>query len=238
MPPLSLDKALPMKLLLVEDHPTMRDLVATYLRERGFVVDIASRGETALGMASLTTYDAAVLDLGLPDLDGMEVLHRLRTDHHGSVPVLILTARDGLDARLRGLNEGADDYLVKPFELAELEARLRAIMRRPGPRSRDGYRVGNLAFDPVTRTTTLDGAVVDLTRREISVLEEMLRANGAIVVKDVLEDRLSGADEAISANAVEAAVSRLRRKLIAAAATVEIEAVRGIGYRLKGDARP
>lgn len=227
-----------MKLLLIEDHPTMRDLVAAYLREHGFVVDVASRGETALGMASGTTYDAAVLDLGLPDLDGMDVLRRLRADPRRTMPVLILTARDGLDARVGGLNEGADDYLVKPFELAELEARLRAIMRRPGPRAQSSYRLGNLAFDPVTRTTTLDGAVVDLTKRETSVLEEMLRANGSIVVKDVLEDRLSGVEEAISANALEAAVSRLRRKLVAAGSVIEIEAIRGIGYRMRGEARP
>jgi two-component system, OmpR family, response regulator QseB len=226
-----------MKLLLVEDHPTMGDLIAAYLRERGFVVDVASRGEAALDMVAATTYDAAVLDLGLPDLDGMDVLRRLRAEHHGSVPVLILTARDGLAARLGGLNGGADDYLVKPFELAELEARLRAILRRPGPRGYDLYRFGNLVFDPASRTTTLDGTVVDLTRREISVLEEMMRANGAIVVKDALEDRLSSVDGALSENAVEAAVSRLRRKLIAAAANIQIEAVRGVGYRLKGDPR-
>lgn len=227
-----------MKLLLVEDHPTMRDLIAAYLRERGFVVDVAGRGEAALGMASTTAYDAAVLDLGLPDLDGMEVLRRLRIAHDGAVPVLILTARDKLDARLNGLNGGADDYLVKPFELAELEARLRAIMRRPGPRGQDAYRVGNLAFDSVTRTTTLDGTVLNLTRREISVLEEMMRANGAIVVKDALEDRLSGVEGTFSENAVEAAVSRLRRKLNAATADVQIEAVRGVGYRLKSESRP
>lgn len=222
-----------MRVLLVEDHPVMRGLIAAHLQGRGFAVDTAPNGEEALAAVRVAAYDAVILDLGLPDMDGMEVLRRLRTEHKPDVPALILTARDGIEARIGGLDAGADDYILKPFDLAELEARLRAVLRRPGRRSGVLCQFGDLTFDPASRRAATAGGELDLTRREVSLLEELIRAEGRVVVKDILEDRLYGFDDDVSANALEASASRLRRKLIAAGSQVSVEVSRGIGYRLK-----
>lgn len=222
-----------MRVLLVEDHRAMRDLIADHLRSRGLAVDAVRRGDEALAATEVAGYDVVILDLGLPDMDGMEVLRQLRGGHHSGLPALILTARDSIEARVAGLDAGADDYILKPFDLAELEARLRAVLRRPGARREAVHRYGNLTFDPASRTAAVDGAGLDLTRREASVLEELIRAAGRIVVKDALEDRLYGFDDDVSGNALEASISRLRRKLAAVGSTAGIEATRGIGYRLR-----
>ena len=216
----------------------MRDLIAGHLKGRGFAVDAVARGDEALAATSAAGYDAVILDLGLPDMDGMEVLRRLRGGRHPDLPALILTARDGIAARVGGLDAGADDYILKPFDLAELEARLRAVLRRPGARRAMVYSHGDLTFDPALRVAAMAGTILDLTRREASVLEELIRAAGRIVVKDALEDRLYGFDDEVSGNALEASVSRLRRKLAAAGSAVGIEATRGIGYRLTSEAKP
>ncbi len=222
-----------MRVLLVEDHRAMRDLIANHFRSRGFVVDAVERGDEALAAAAVAGYDAVILDLGLPDMDGMEVLRHLRGDRGANPPALILTARDSIKDRVVGLDAGADDYILKPFDLAELEARLRAVLRRPGARREAVYNYGDLTFDPASQTAAVADASLDLTRREASVLEELIRAAGRIVVKDALEDRLYGFDDDVSGNALEASVSRLRRKLAAAGSTVGIEVTRGIGYRLR-----
>ena len=221
-----------MKILLVEDHAPMRDMIAAHLKECGFAVEAVDTGETALAAARAVAFDAAILDLGLPDMDGMEFLKRLRMRSGAGLPVLILTARDNVENRVRGLNAGADDYLTKPVNLTELEARLRAVLRRPGPRRDRLHNLGQLSFDTVSRETKVHTTVLDLTRRETAVLEELLRVAGRVIAKDVLEDRLYALDEPGSANAVEAAVSRLRKKLEAARAGVRIDTKRGIGYRL------
>jgi DNA-binding response OmpR family regulator len=218
--------------LLVEDNRAIRDLIASHLRTRGLVIDAVERGDEALAATATSAYDAVILDLGLPDMDGMEVLRQLRVGRSPGLPALILTARDGVVARISGLNAGADDYILKPFDLDEVEARLRAVLRRPGERRDAVHRFGDLIFDSASRTAAVNGRELDLTRREASVLEELIRAAGRIVVKDTLEDRLYGFDDDISGNALEASVSRLRRKLVAADANVMIEAKRGIGYRL------
>lgn len=220
-----------MKILLVEDHPPMREMTAGYLVERGFAVEAVSTGAAALAAADSGAYDAVILDLGLPDMDGMAVLKALRQGGKGP-PALLLTARDSLGDRVSGLNSGADDYVVKPFDLAELEARLRAVLRRPGPRQGRAYALGPLRFDTVSREARVGDEPLDLTRREAAVLEELLRAAGKVIAKDVLEDRLYAFEDAGSANALEAAVSRLRKKLAAAHATLRIETRRGIGYRI------
>ncbi len=225
-----------MRVLLVEDHRAMRDLIADHLRRRGLTVDAVERGDEALAATAVAGYDAVILDLGLPDMDGMEVLRQLRGSRHPDLPALILTARDSIEARIGGLDAGADDYILKPFDLAELEARLRAVLRRPGMRRETVHSHADLSFDPASRTAAVDGTRLDLTRREASVLEELIRAAGRIVVKDALEDRLYGFDDDVSGNALEASVSRLRRKLAAAGSVVGIEATRGIGYRLKAGA--
>jgi DNA-binding response OmpR family regulator len=221
-----------MKILLVEDHLPMREMIADHLLERGFAVEAVSRGKDALGAVDGTNYDAVILDLGLPDIDGMELLRALRSSSHAAIPVLILTARDAVEDRIDGLNQGADDYLLKPFDLTELEARLRAVLRRPGPRRGRVYVLGSLHFDTVSRAAYIGESALDLTRREAALLEELLRASGQVIAKDVLEDRLYAFDRARSANALEAAVSRLRKKLTAANGALRIETKRGIGYRL------
>ena len=221
-----------MRVLLIEDHPSMREMTGSYLREKGFVVDEVPNGADALAAVMSTAYDAVVLDLGLPDMDGTEVLRAIRAERGAGVPTLILTARDRIEDRVGALDGGADDYIVKPFDLSELEARLRAVLRRPGARQASVHRFGELTFDPGNRWCCAGSVALDLTRREASVLEELIRANGRIVVKDALEDRIYGFDEEVTGNALEAAVSRVRRKLAAAASSVSIETCRGLGYRL------
>ena len=225
-----------MRVLLVEDHSAMRDLIAGHLRSRGLAVDAVQRGDEALAAMAVAGYAAVILALGLPDMDGMEVLRQLRGGRPPDLPAHILTARDGIAARVGGLDAGADDYILKPFDLAELEARLRAVLRRPGTRREMVHSYGDLTFDPASRVAAVAGAGLELTRREASVLEELIRAAGRIVVKDALEERLYGFDDEVSGNALEAAVSRLRRKLAATGSMVGVEATRGIGYRLR--ARP
>ncbi len=221
-----------MKILLVEDHGPMREMIAAHLVEQGFAVEAVGRGNDALAAAESIDYDAVILDLGLPDIDGMEFLRGLRGGSRAAIPVLILTARDSIEDRINGLNRGADDYLVKPFNLTELEARLRAVLRRPGPRRGRVYALGPLSFDTVSREARVGDTALDLTRREAALLEELMRAPGQVIAKDLLEDRLYALDDAGSANALEAAVSRLRKKLAAANAALRIETKRGIGYRL------
>jgi DNA-binding response OmpR family regulator len=160
------------------------------------------------------------------------VLKQVQAQTGGRLPALIVTARDGLENRLLGLNSGADDYILKPFELVELEARLRVVLRRPGRRGSTTNSFGRLMLDPRSRQVFVEGVAIELTRRELALLEELLRAAGRIVVKDALEDRLYSLDKEVSSNAIEATVSRLRRKLAAADASVSINTVRGIGYRI------
>jgi two-component system, OmpR family, response regulator QseB len=221
------------KILLVEDHPAMSEIVADYLRHRGFAIDVVRRADEALAASSVTRYDAVILDLGLPDTDGMHVLSELRRTSAAKIPTIIVSARDGLEQRVDGLNGGADDYIVKPFELTELEARLRAVLRRPGPRPHAIFQYGDLNFDPSRQSAAAGNRPLDLTRLEALALEELIRAAGRAVVKDTLEDRLYGFNDAVSMNALEAVISRLRRRLAAAGSAVSIESLRGIGYRLR-----
>ena len=231
-----------MRVLLVEDHAGMRAMIADHLAERGFVVDGFERAMDALAAARSNGYDAMILDLGLPDMDGFDLLGQLREAGNPAPPALILTARDTLGDRVRGLDAGADDYIVKPFARAELDARLRADMRRRGSRLPPVHRLGNLAYDPATREATVtaaDGqaARLELTRLEAALLEVLIRAAPGIVVKDALEEQMYGFNERASANALEAVISRLRRKLAAAAATATVQSARGIGCRLAEQAR-
>ena len=220
-----------MRVLLVEDHQAIREMIADHLRERGFAVDAVGRAEQALSAARIDRMDAVVLDLGLPDTDGMRLLESLR-ELHSELPAIIVTARDSIEDRLRGLNSGADDYIVKPFNLLELEARLRAVLRRAGNPRGTTHSLGGVTFDTVTREAAVFGKALELTRREAALLEELMRVPGQVITKDRLEDRLYALEDAGSANALEAAVSRLRRKLAAGHAALQIETKWGIGYRL------
>ncbi len=221
-----------MRLLLVEDHQAMREMMMAHLRGAGFVTDAVGRGDEAIAAASTSLYDAVILDLGLPDMDGLAVLRHLRTGALSDVPVLVLTARDTIGDRVGGLDAGADDYLLKPFDLDEFDARLRSVLRRPGLRRDPMLRLGVLTFDTEAREARIGNAVLDLTRRELSLLEELIRAVGRTVVRDTLEDRLYGLSEVVTGNALEAAVSRLRRRLAQGGAEIAIETIRGIGYRM------
>ena len=221
-----------MRVMLVEDHPGLREMMHAHLRREGYVVDSFALGRDALAAVQHTDYVAAILDLTLPDIDGMDVLRALRERTDNALRVLVVTARDGIADRVRGLDAGADDYLLKPFEFAEFDARLRSILRRAGERRASIERFGDVSYDVQRREAQVGDAVLELTRRETSLLAELLQAGGRTVVRDALEEAMYGFNEAVSPNAIEAVVSRLRRRLQVAASTVTVESVRGIGYRL------
>ncbi len=207
-------------------------MLQSHLRQAGFTADVVSTGQDALAALAAAAYDVVILDLGLPDLDGMEVLRRMRGGVAAAVPILVLTARQAVDDRVEGLDAGADDYLLKPFDMLELDARLRSITRRTDRRSDPVLRFGDVRFDPSSREGRVGDEALSLTRREANLLEELLRGAGRTVVRDTLADRLYGFDDVFTGNALEAAVSRLRRRLVLAGSAVAIETVRGIGYRL------
>ncbi|MGL4725177.1 MAG: response regulator [Scandinavium sp.] len=225
-----------MKILLVEDHPTLREMTALHLTRSGHQVDKASTLAEAMHLLRLTLPDAVVLDLGLPDGEGLTLLKSLR-ERQSALPVLIVTARDTLSDRLNGLNLGADDYLVKPFEPQELEARLRAVSRRHASGLLgEVLELGALRLDLSRKTLTVNDRPLTLPRKERLLLEALLLAGKHASVKEVLEERIYGFNEPVTPNALEAVVSRLRRHLAEAGADVTIRTLRGIGYQLsEGD---
>jgi DNA-binding response OmpR family regulator len=222
-----------MHLLLVEDDARLRRVLSRLLEEDRHVVDVAEDGGTALELASANGgFDAIILDIGLPDISGLEVARRLRDDRV-EVAILMLTARDTVGDRVRGLDAGADDYLVKPFAYEELSARLRALARRAstGPRRPAPIlSVGPITLDEVGRRVSVEGQLVDLSPREFSLLECFLRHPGHVLTRDQLLDQAWPFGVAVTPNAVEAYVHYLRTKL--GSAGVRIETVRGVGYRL------
>ena len=210
----------------------MSEIVADHLRHRGFAIDIVRRADEALAASRVTHYDAASSILVCPTPMGCMCSTNCGVGT-AKIPAIIVTARDGLENRVDGLNGGADDYIVKPFELTELEARLRAVLRRPGPRPHAIYHYGDLNFDPSHQSAAAGNRPIDLTRLEALALQELVRAAGQAVVKDTLEDRLYGFSDDVGVNALEAVISRLRRRLAAAGSMVSIKSLRGIGYRLR-----
>lgn len=219
-----------MKILLVEDDPTLGEAVMLATRQQGFDVDWARDGMEASHALAGYTYDAVLLDLGLPRREGLEVLRSLRRGKSG-VPVMILTARDTVEDRVRGLDAGADDYLLKPFSLDELFARLRALIRRTSGTTDTEIRMGNLRFDSIKRQTWIGETPLVLSAREVSVLEILLSHTGHVIAKESIADRLTGWDEGVGDNAVEVYVHRLRRKLNESG--VSIRTLRGLGYMLE-----
>jgi DNA-binding response OmpR family regulator len=220
-----------LRLLLVEDEVRIVELLSAALSRANFVVDAVRTCAEGRAALSVTTYDAAILDLGLPDGDGLALLSAARAGGN-RIPILILTARDAVESRVSGLNSGADDYLVKPFAIAELVARIKALLRRPGGALGILLRAGNVAFDTIGREVTVGGAYVPLPRRESATLEQLMRRLGRVVPKAVLEDKLYGIDDLIESNAIPVHVHHLRRKLLEAGATIQIHTVRGVGYLL------
>jgi DNA-binding response OmpR family regulator len=221
-----------MRLLVVEDEARIAELVRAGLARAGFTVDAVATAADAFAALEVGSYDAAILDLGLPDGDGIEVLSKARRSGL-AIPFLLLTARDTVDDRVLGLNAGADDYLTKPFAMDELVARTKALLRRPGLALGVILESGNIQFDSVGREVRVAGKSLALPRRELDVLEHLMRRAGRVVPKTVLEDKLYGAGDELESNAIPVHVSHLRRKLIAAGASLEIHTIRGVGYLLE-----
>jgi two-component system OmpR family response regulator len=219
-----------MRLLVVEDDAALGRGLEQFLRERGFSVDRVADGQQAVEALLAHEYDIALLDLGLPRLDGFEVLKTIR-GRGKSLPVLILTARDALDDRVAGLNLGADDYLAKPFELAELEARIRALLRRSKGRASANIEVGRLTLDSVAREVRCDNEVIRLSAREYAVLELLMSRAGRVVSKSQIVNSLSEWDAEFSEASVEVYVHRVRKKL--EKTEIEIKTLRGFGYLLE-----
>ncbi|MEF9995394.1 MAG: response regulator [Burkholderiaceae bacterium] len=214
-----------MRVLLVEDDPMIGTAVQQALRDAAYAVDWVQDGAAANSALEVQTYDLALLDLGLPRRDGLEVLAHLRRQGF-DLPVLILTARDALEDRIRGLDLGADDYLAKPFELGELLARMRAVTRRRAGAAAPLLTNGKLSLDPATREASFDGTQARLSAREFSLLQALLMRPGAILSRAELEDRIYGWNETVESNAVEFLIHAIRKKFGAAV----IKNVRGLGW--------
>jgi DNA-binding response OmpR family regulator len=220
------------RVLVVEDEPKLAFALEEGLSQAQLTVDVAQDGEEALDFARTTDYDAIVLDVLLPRVDGLGVCRRLRAS--GTLtPILMLTARDAIPDRIAGLDSGADDYLVKPFALGELLARLRALLRRRAPHKEGILRLGHLTLDPAARIVCWADHRLELTAREYRLLETLLRRPGWIVSRELIVDSVWGFDYPDSSNLVEVYVGRLRRKLSMAGAPPLIQTVRGAGYRLQ-----
>ncbi len=219
-----------MRLLLAEDDMVLRDGLTRTLQQAGYAVDSAKNGIDADHALAFQNYDLLILDLGLPKMDGLEVLRRLRS-HNQTLPVLILTARDAVDDRVAGLDLGADDYLTKPFDLAELEARVRALVRRGQGAHSNLLNHGRILINIAGRRVYLDDIPLDLSARELGVLEILMLKAGQVVGKEQLAEKLCSWDEEIGPNAIEVYVHRLRKKLEPAG--IQIRTIRGLGYLLE-----
>jgi two-component system OmpR family response regulator len=224
-----------MRVLVVEDELKMAGLLKRALEEEGYAVDVAGRGEDALWFGTENPYDAIVLDVMLPDLDGFEVSRRLREAGRWS-PVLMLTARDAVADRVAGLDAGADDYLTKPFSFAELLARLRALVRRGAAERPPVLRVGDLSLDPARRAVTRDGVSIDLTAREFALLEYLMRRAGEVLTRTQLIEHVWDFAYDGDSNVVDVYIRYLRNKVDRPFGRDSIRTVRGAGYRLEDGA--
>ena len=217
-----------MRLLLVEDDPALGEGIRVALKPEGYTVDWVQDGRSALHALTHERFDLAILDLGLPDMDGLDVLRRLR-ERQQAVPVLVLTARDATSDRIKGLDAGADDYLIKPFEVGELTARLRALLRRSFGRPQPVLEHGGVRLDPVSQEVSCRGEVVTLQRKEFLLLHQLMSQPGRVLTRDRLEEVLYGwSESAAESNALEVHIHHLRRKLYPEL----IRTVRGVGYRI------
>jgi two-component system OmpR family response regulator len=219
-----------MRILIAEDDSILADGLTRSLRNNGYAVDAVSDGAAADAALAVQEFDLLILDLGLPRMTGLEVLARLR-GRNSHLPVLILTAADSIEQRVKGLDLGADDYMAKPFSLSELEARVRALARRGAGGGSSILRHGRLVFDQTGRVATVDDQTLDLSAREVGLLEILLTRSGRMVSKNQIVDHLCEWGEEVSSNAIEVYVHRLRKKLEPSA--VKISTVRGLGYCLE-----
>ncbi len=220
-----------MRVLLVEDNRRLNDSLRTVLTEEGYAVDAAYDGVEGEEMALLTAYDVIILDIMLPRRDGIEVCRSLR-DQRVATPVLMLTARDAVDDRVKGLDSGADDYLVKPFEIKELRARLRALLRRDSSQKGAHLIVADLKLDPATHYAWRSEQALDLTAKEFALLEYLMRNTNRLVTREMITGHLWDYDHNITSNVVDVYIRRLRRKVDDPYPLKLIETVRGAGYRL------
>ena len=217
-----------MHILIAEDDEVLADGLCRSMRQQGYAVDYVSDGlEADLMLKGAQPFDLVVLDLGLPRMDGLSVLRNMR-ERNRQIPVIILTARDGVGDRVKGLDLGADDYLVKPFSLAELEARVRALIRRGLCGVNPVFSCGTMTFDSVGRRAAINGELLELTTRELSVLEALMSRIGWVVSKEQLLERMYSYAEEASGNAIEVYIHRLRKKIESAGVT--IKTIRGLGY--------
>ena len=216
-----------MQILLVEDDLPLAKGLQQALGKQGYVVNHVGTGEAALHVVEYDKPDIVVLDIGLPDIDGISVLKKVRAKDK-ELPVLMLTARDGLDDKVAGLDSGADDYLVKPFEMTELLARLRVLERRITSVKSNDITVGKVCLDTVAQSVSVDGQPVDLARREYMLLKSLMENAGRVQTRSVLENRLYTWGEEVSSNAVEVHIHRLRKKL----GNDFIKTIRGVGYKI------
>lgn len=217
-----------MRILLVEDDQQLADGLKLSLSREGFTINHATQGSSAIASITADDCDMVILDLGLPDMDGLTVLKTIR-QRRSSIPVLILTARDSMDEKIKGLDTGADDYLIKPFEMPELLARLRVIERRLGTAEQSVISVGNVTMDIVSHSVTIDENPMDLSKKDYIVLRALMENAGRVMSKDKLESRLYEWGEEIASNAIEVRIHHLRRKL----PKDFIKTIHGVGYSIK-----
>ncbi|HYM16637.1 MAG TPA: response regulator transcription factor [Dehalococcoidia bacterium] len=220
-----------MRVLVVEDEPAIADFVVRGLTEQGYAVDLASDGASALDLAAVGSFDVIVLDIMLPQVDGLTVCRRLR-ESGNKTPVLMLTARDTVEDRVRGLDTGADDYLVKPFAFAELLARVRALARREPQASDPVLRLGDLELDTTTRRARRGDRVLELTTKEYALLEYMLRNPGRVLTRTMITERVWNYDTLNAANVIDVYIGHLRRKIDDGMPVKLIHTIRGAGYKI------
>lgn len=214
-----------MRLLLVEDDELLGDAVKTGLTQFGYVVDWVKDGETARSVIKTESFELIILDLGLPKLSGIGLLQSIRLDKN-TTPVIILTAFESVEDRIKGLDSGADDYIVKPFDLNELGARIRALVRRSQGRADTALQYRNITLDPAAHSVLMDDVPVNISRREFSLLQKLLENSGQVLSRDQLMQSIYGWDEDVDSNALEVHIHNLRKKLKA----TFIRTIRGVGY--------
>lgn len=221
-----------MRILLVEDNRRLSDSLRLSLTDEGYAVDVAYDGQEGEELAEMTPYSLIILDVMLPIRDGFEVCRSLRNKHI-KTPILMLTARDALDDRVHGLDSGADDYLVKPFEIKELRARLRSLLRRETGDKSGLLTIADLVLDPATHFVHRSGRPIELTSREYSLLEYMMRNPNRLITRQMAEDQLWNYDSVVASNVIDVYIRRLRGKIDDPFDLKLIETVRGSGYRLR-----